>query len=130
MLDTLNRFSEGQGEEGDLEMLEDLSTTVQVASLCGLGKSAPNPVVSTLRYFRDEYVAHIKDKKCPAGVCKALIQYTILEDLCTGCVVCLRRCPQDAISGEKKQLHVIDQELCIQCGICYDVCKFDAVMVT
>jgi NADH:ubiquinone oxidoreductase subunit F (NADH-binding)/(2Fe-2S) ferredoxin/NAD-dependent dihydropyrimidine dehydrogenase PreA subunit len=130
MLETLNRITGGEGKPEDLGMLEALAKTVQSASLCGLGKSAPNPVLSTLRYFRDEYVAHIEDKRCPAGVCKALIQYTILEDACTGCGVCLRRCPQDAISGEKKQLHVIDQDLCIKCGICRDVCKFDAVMVT
>jgi len=102
---------------------------VKDASLCGLGQTAPNPVLSTLRYFRDEYVAHIEDKKCPAGVCRALIEYTILEDACTGCGLCRRKCPQEAISGEKKKLHVIDQEKCIKCGVCFDVCKFDAVAV-
>jgi len=129
MLEILTRITEGQGEMADLETLETLAKVVQSASLCGLGKSAPNPVLSTLRYFRDEYVAHIEDHKCPAGVCKALIEYYIIEDLCTGCGLCRRKCPQEAISGEKKEPHVIDQALCIKCGICFDVCKFDAVGV-
>jgi NADH-quinone oxidoreductase subunit F len=129
MLEILTRITEGQGEMADLETLETLAKTVQSASLCGLGKSAPNPVLSTLRYFRDEYVAHIVDHKCPAGVCKALIEYYIVEDLCTGCGLCRRKCPQEAISGEKKAPHVIDLALCIKCGICHDVCKFDAVGV-
>ncbi|HEC34405.1 MAG TPA: NADH-quinone oxidoreductase subunit NuoF [Chloroflexi bacterium] len=129
MLEILTRITEGQGEMADLETLEALAKTVQSASLCGLGKTAPNPVLSTLRYFHDEYVAHIKDKTCPAGVCKALIEYYIIEDLCTGCGLCRRKCPQEAISGEKKEPHVIDPELCIKCGVCFDVCKFDAVGV-
>jgi NADH:ubiquinone oxidoreductase subunit F (NADH-binding)/(2Fe-2S) ferredoxin/Pyruvate/2-oxoacid:ferredoxin oxidoreductase delta subunit len=129
MLEILTRITEGQGEMADLETLEALAKTVQSASLCGLGKSAPNPVLSTLRYFRDEYEAHIVDHKCPAGVCKALIEYYIIEDLCTGCGLCRRKCPQEAISGEKKEPHVIDLALCIKCGICHDVCKFDAVGV-
>jgi NADH:ubiquinone oxidoreductase subunit F (NADH-binding)/Pyruvate/2-oxoacid:ferredoxin oxidoreductase delta subunit len=129
MLEILTRITEGQGEMADLETLEALAKTVQSASLCGLGKSAPNPVLSTLRYFRDEYEAHIVDHKCPAGVCRALIEYYIIEDLCTGCGLCRRKCPQEAISGEKKEPHVIDLELCIKCGICHDVCRFDAVGV-
>jgi NADH:ubiquinone oxidoreductase subunit F (NADH-binding)/(2Fe-2S) ferredoxin len=129
MLEILTRITEGQGEMSDLDELDRLAQTVQTASLCGLGKSAPNPVISTLRYFRDEYVTHIKDKKCPAGVCKALIEYYIIEDKCPGCGLCRRKCPQEAISGEKKEAHVIDQALCIKCGICKDVCKFDAVGV-
>jgi NADH:ubiquinone oxidoreductase subunit F (NADH-binding)/(2Fe-2S) ferredoxin len=129
MLEILTRITEGQGEMADLETLETLAKTVQSASLCGLGKTAPNPVLSTLRYFHDEYVAHIVDHKCPAGVCKALIEYYIVEDLCTGCGLCRRKCPQEAISGEKKKPHVIDLALCIKCGICHDVCKFDAVGV-
>ncbi len=129
MLEILTRITEGQGKMADLETLETLAKTVQTASLCGLGKSAPNPVISTLRHFRDEYVAHIEDKKCPAGVCKALIEYYIIEDKCLGCGLCRRKCPQGAISGEKKEVHVIDPALCIKCGICRDVCKFDAVGV-
>jgi NADH-quinone oxidoreductase subunit F len=129
MLAILTRITEGEGEMADLAQLETLAHVVKDASLCGLGQTAPNPVLSTLRYFRDEYVAHIEDKKCPAGVCRALIEYTILEDACTGCGLCRRKCPQEAISGEKKKPHVIDQEKCIRCGVCFDVCKFDAVVV-
>jgi len=129
MLGILTRITEGQGKMADLEVLESLARTVKNASLCGLGQTAPNPVLSTLRYFHDEYVAHIVDHKCPAGVCKALIEYYIIEDQCTGCGLCRRKCPQEAISGEKKEPHVIDPELCIRCGVCYDVCKFDAVGV-
>ena len=129
MYEILTRITEGQGEMEDLETLETLANAVKATSLCGLGKSAPNPVLSTLRYFHDEYVAHIEDKKCPAGVCKELIEYYVIEDLCNGCGVCRRKCPQEAISGKKKEVHVIDPELCIKCGICRDVCKFDAVAV-
>lgn len=128
MLEVLTRVCKGQGEVTDLDTLEMLGRTVKSASLCGLGKTAPNPVLSTLRYFRDEYVAHIQDKQCPAGVCKALIEYYI-TDACTGCTLCARKCPQGAISGEKKQQHAIDPEKCIKCGVCFDVCKFDAVTV-
>ncbi len=129
MLEILTRITEGEGEMADLHTLEAVARTVKNASLCGLGKTAPNPVLSTLRYFRDEYEAHIKDKRCPAGVCRALIEYYIIADACTGCGLCRRQCPQEAISGEKREPHVIDQELCITCGICHDVCRFDAVGV-
>jgi len=129
MLAILTRIAEGEGEMADLQVLESLAHVVKDTSLCGLGQTAPNPVLSTLRYFRDEYVAHIVDHNCPAGVCEALIEYYIIEDLCTGCGVCLHKCPQEAISGEKKELHVIDQALCIKCGVCRDLCKFDAVAV-
>ena len=129
MLGILTRVTEGQGEMADLEALESLARTVKKASLCALGQTAPNPVLSTLRYFHDEYVAHIVDHKCPAGVCKALIEYYVIEDQCIGCGLCRRKCPQEAISGEKKEPHVIDPELCIRCGVCYDVGKFDAVGV-
>ena len=129
MLEILTRIIEGEGELADLDTLERLGRVVKSVSLCGLGKTAPNPVLSTLRYFRDEYVAHIVDHKCPAGVCKALIEYYIVEDQCIGCGLCRRKCPQEAISGEKKEPHVIDPELCIRCGVCFDVCKFDAVGV-
>ncbi|HDQ72052.1 MAG TPA: NADH-quinone oxidoreductase subunit NuoF [Chloroflexi bacterium] len=127
MLTILNRIAEGHGEMADLDALGALAITVQSGSLCGLGKTAPNPVLSTLRYFRDEYVAHIEDHTCPAGVCKALIEYYIDAELCTGCGLCSRKCPQEAISGEKKEAHTIDLDLCIKCGVCFDVCRFDAV---
>jgi NADH:ubiquinone oxidoreductase subunit F (NADH-binding) len=129
MLEILTRITEGDADMADLDLLETLGRTVQSASLCGLGKSAPNPVLSTLRYFRDEYEAHIRDKTCPAGVCRAMIEYTIDPAACTGCGLCIRECPQDAIRGERKEPHAIDQELCIRCGICHDVCSFDAVGV-
>jgi NADH:ubiquinone oxidoreductase subunit F (NADH-binding)/(2Fe-2S) ferredoxin/Pyruvate/2-oxoacid:ferredoxin oxidoreductase delta subunit len=129
MHEILTRIAEGEGEMADLDVLKTLGEVIKATSLCGLGKSAPNPVLSTLRYFRDEYVAHIEDGKCPAGVCKALITYQINAENCTGCGLCARKCPQEAISGEKKEPHVIDQEKCIKCGVCFEVCKFDAVDV-
>ena len=126
--DILTRITEGKGRSGDLELLEEVGTWMIDAALCALGSSAPNPFLSTIRYFRDEYEAHIVDKKCPAGVCKELIQYTIDAEKCSGCMVCLRDCPELAITGEKKMPHFIDQEKCNKCGNCYDVCKFDAVI--
>ena len=129
MLGILEDITEGRGTEAQLQELEEVASVVKGASLCGLGQTAPNPVLSTLRYFRDEYEAHIHDGKCPAGVCKALITYTIDPDACTGCHVCVRKCPTDATSGEKKEPHTIDQEKCIKCGACYDVCKFDSVKI-
>jgi NADH:ubiquinone oxidoreductase subunit F (NADH-binding)/(2Fe-2S) ferredoxin/Pyruvate/2-oxoacid:ferredoxin oxidoreductase delta subunit len=129
MLEILTRICEGAGKEGDIELLEELSDMVQKFSLCGLGTSAPNPVLTTIRYFRHEYEAHIRDKKCEAGVCKALFHYEIDEVTCTGCGLCARKCPQEAITGEKKVAHRLDQEKCIRCGICYDACKFDAVVI-
>jgi NADH:ubiquinone oxidoreductase subunit F (NADH-binding)/NADH:ubiquinone oxidoreductase subunit E/Pyruvate/2-oxoacid:ferredoxin oxidoreductase delta subunit len=125
---TLNRICRGEGKLDDLTFLEELSATVAETSLCQLGGSAPNPVLSTLKYFKDEYLAHIEQKCCPAGVCKELITYRILET-CPGCGACRKPCPTGAISGENKGLHVIDQNLCIKCGICFEVCKFDAVEV-
>lgn len=124
----LTRIVQGQGELADLEVLESLGQAIRITSLCGLGKTAPNPVLSTLRYFRDEYLAHIEQKKCPAGVCKALVTFVINEN-CTGCGACVRKCPQNAISGELKKPHVINQALCIKCGVCRDTCKFDAISV-
>ena len=129
MLEILTRICNGEGKKGDIKLLEELGVMMQRFSLCGLGTSAPNPVLTTILYFRDEYDKHIRDKKCPAGVCKPLFHYEIDEENCTGCQVCFRKCPQEAITGEKKKLHTIDQEKCIKCGICYDACKFNAVVV-
>ena len=130
MLEILTDITEGRGKEEDIELLEGLSELIKETSLCGLGNTAPNPVLSTIRYFRDEYEAHVKEKRCPAGVCKALITFTIDGEKCTGCGVCVRECPQSAISGEKKQPYVIDEEKCIRCGLCRDICKFEAVIVS
>jgi NADH:ubiquinone oxidoreductase subunit F (NADH-binding)/Pyruvate/2-oxoacid:ferredoxin oxidoreductase delta subunit/(2Fe-2S) ferredoxin len=129
VLDILTNICAGEGKEGDIELLEELGSMIQKFSLCGLGTSAPNPVLTTLLYFRDEYESHIRDKKCPAGVCKALFHYEIDDEVCTGCRVCARKCPQDAITGEKKKPHTLNQDLCIKCGICYDVCKFNAIAI-
>ena len=129
MLQILTHICEGKGKEGDIELLLELCDMVGKFSLCGLGTSAPNPVLTTIRYFREEYEAHIRDKRCPAGVCKALFHYEIDEGACTGCRLCSLKCPQEAITGEKKKPHRLDTEKCIQCGICYDVCKFDAVVI-
>ena len=129
MLDILTQICEGNGKDGDIELLEELGSMMQKFSLCGLGTSAPNPVLTSILYFRDEYEAHIRDKKCPAGVCKPLFHYEIDADACTGCTLCAKKCPQDAVSGEKKKPHVIDQEKCIKCGICYEGCKFDAIKI-
>ena len=129
MLKILTNISEGKGREGDIELLEELAQTTRDASLCALGGTAPNPVLNTIRYFRDEYEAHIKEKRCPAYVCKELIAYHIDPEKCQACMTCLRKCPAQAIAGGKKQIHVIDQEKCTKCGTCFEVCpaKFDAV---
>ena len=129
MLKILTRITEGKGREGDIEVLEELSETAVEAALCALGKSAPNPFLSTLRYFRDEYEAHIKDKRCPALSCKELIAYHIDPEKCQACMICLKKCPADAIDGGKKKIHIVDQEKCTKCGTCFEVCppRFSAV---
>jgi len=127
LLEMLEKITKGQGREGDLERLEVLSDGVKTTALCGLGQSAPNPVLSTIKYFREEYEAHIRDKKCPAKVCKDLLTYSIDAALCKACGVCKKECPAGAIAGEKKKPHVIDPAVCIRCGVCFDVCKFKSV---
>ena len=129
MLQILTRITQGEGKEGDIELLEELSRVVAETSLCALGGTAPNPVLSTIGYFRDEYEAHIKDKKCPAKVCRELITYSIDEEACSGCQVCKKLCPQEAITGERKKPHYINQNKCIKCGICLENCKFGAIRV-
>jgi NADH:ubiquinone oxidoreductase subunit F (NADH-binding)/NAD-dependent dihydropyrimidine dehydrogenase PreA subunit len=128
MMEILERIKNGEGQLEDLERLETLAETVKSGSLCGLGQTAPNPVLTTLRYFREEYLAHIQEKRCPAAVCPALITYEI-TDVCNGCTLCARVCPIDAISGDKKQLHTIDAKACIRCGACYEACNYDAIIV-
>ncbi|MFW5668320.1 MAG: NADH-ubiquinone oxidoreductase-F iron-sulfur binding region domain-containing protein, partial [Acetivibrio ethanolgignens] len=127
MLEILEKITKGQGTLEDIDKLEELCYYIKENSLCGLGQTAPNPVLSTLRYFRDEYVAHVVDKKCPAGICKALLSYHINPDKCKGCTLCARTCPNGAISGTVQKPHVISQELCVKCGACMEKCKFSAI---
>jgi NADH:ubiquinone oxidoreductase subunit F (NADH-binding)/Pyruvate/2-oxoacid:ferredoxin oxidoreductase delta subunit len=129
LLEILTRICEGKGKPEDIPTLRYLCEQINENSLCGLGKGAPNPVKSTLEHFLDEYEAHIFEKRCPAKVCKALIRFEIIDGLCTGCTLCARNCPVDAISGERRQLHVIDPDICIQCGICEQLCPYDAIEI-
>jgi NADH:ubiquinone oxidoreductase subunit F (NADH-binding)/NAD-dependent dihydropyrimidine dehydrogenase PreA subunit len=128
MKDLLEDITEGRGLPEDLALLEKMADAIKESALCGLGKTAPNPVLSTLVYFKDEYLAHIKDKKCPAGVCKALITYTIDRKMCTGCGACVKVCPVSAIEGEKKKPHMVVAEKCIKCGACFEICPVEAVV--
>jgi Na+-translocating ferredoxin:NAD+ oxidoreductase RNF subunit RnfB len=125
----LTRITEGKGTMEDLELLRNLGQVIKDTSLCGLGQSSPNPVLSTLDNFWDEYVEHVRDKKCRAGVCKSLMRYYINPENCVGCTACARACPVNAISGERKQPHTINQDVCIKCGACMEKCKFDAVYI-
>ena len=130
MLEILTRITEGEGKDGDIELLHDMALQIKEGSLCGLGQTAPNPVLTTIRYFRNEYEDHIYNNKCTAGQCKAFLHYEIIEDKCIGCTLCARNCPTNAISGTVKKPHEIDQSKCIKCGLCADKCKFDAVSVS
>jgi NADH-quinone oxidoreductase subunit F len=130
MLEILERITAGKGMEGDIDRLVELSYQIKDSTLCGLGQSAPNPVLTTIKYFRDEYEAHIRDKKCPAKVCTQLLTYEVIPENCTGCMVCAKNCPVDAISGERKMVHFINQNICIKCGVCFTKCKFDAIKVS
>ena len=128
MSEVLNRITRGKGKREDLKLLEDIAGVLKDGALCALGQTAANPTLTTLRYFEDEYLAHIDEKRCPAGTCRELIQYSIDPEKCEGCLRCLRECPTGSISGEKRQPHTINQGMCIKCGACYDVCKFGAVI--
>ncbi len=127
LIQLLEKITSGKGEPEDLEKIEELAMHMKSSSLCALGQSAPNPVLSTMRYFKDEYLAHINDKKCPAGVCKSLLHYEIIADKCKGCTLCARNCPAGAITGKVREAHVIDQNKCIKCGVCMQNCKFGAI---
>ena len=127
LLGLLTKITEGKGTMDDLHTIEELCEHIKQSSLCGLGQTAPNPVISTLQHFRDEYMAHIVEKRCPAGVCKKLLRYTVVTDNCRGCTLCAKNCPTDAISGAARAVHTIDQDKCIKCGVCMDVCRFDAI---
>ncbi|HQE67492.1 MAG TPA: NADH-ubiquinone oxidoreductase-F iron-sulfur binding region domain-containing protein, partial [Bacillota bacterium] len=128
MLEILERITEGKGEEEDIEKLENLAMNIKNSALCGLGQTAPNPVLSTIKYFRNEYEAHIKEKRCPAGVCNELLNYMIMADKCKGCGICAKNCPQQCISGQPKTPYTIDSSKCIKCGVCMQKCPFKAII--
>ena len=128
LLEILTKITDGKGTMEDIDKLEELCYSIKESALCGLGQTAPNPVLSTLKYFRDEYVAHVQEKRCPAGVCKNLLKYEIVADKCKGCSLCARKCPVGAITGEVKSPFTIDQDKCIKCGVCMSNCKFDAII--
>jgi len=127
MLELLTKITEGRAEYNDLATLERLSGLMKTSSLCGLGRTASNPFITGLNHFRDEYLLHIREKRCPAGVCTALISYTITEEFCKGCTLCRKVCPAGAITGQVKKPHAIQADLCIKCGACYKACKFKAI---
>ncbi|MGB4443070.1 MAG: 4Fe-4S binding protein, partial [Dethiobacteria bacterium] len=129
MMAYLMEITAGRGKLEYLERLRELAAAMQAGSLCALGRLAPNPVLTTLRYFKDEYLAHIEERRCPAGVCRDLITYSIDTEACTACGRCIRNCPTGAISGPDKEVPLLDQELCIRCGACLDLCRFDAIVV-
>jgi NAD-dependent dihydropyrimidine dehydrogenase PreA subunit len=130
MLEILNRIVEGKGQEGDIEKLEELGEEIKANSLCGLGQTAPNPVLTAIKYFREEFEAHIYDKKCPALNCRPLITYEVIPDACTGCTLCAVNCPVDCIDGAKREIHYINQEDCIHCGTCFTKCNFNAIKLS
>ncbi len=130
MLEILERITQGQGRMEDIDELQELAVNIKISSLCGLGQTAPNPVLTTLSYFREEYEEHIKNKRCPALHCKALIRYRVNPEVCTGCTLCVKACPVQAVQGVRKKPHIIDQELCIKCGLCFEACRFSAIEIT